>query len=94
MPEVTLCGVCNRTLSTAEELAQQYSIENVYTDFEKMLDDAKPDLVDIITPPVTHMAYVNAAIDRNIPVICQKPFTPSFAEASELMARLKRRRQK
>jgi predicted dehydrogenase len=94
MPEVTLCGVCNRTLSTAEELAQQYSIENVYTDFEKMLDDAKPDLVDIITPPVTHMAYVNAAIDRGIPVICQKPFTPSFAEASELVAKIEAQKAK
>lgn len=85
IPEVTLDAVCNRTRETADELAAQYSIKNVYSDFVEMLDQTKPDLVDIITPPITHVAYVKAAIERGIPVICQKPFTPSLREAKELV---------
>ena len=86
IPEVQLVGVCNRTQSTAEELADQYSINNVYTDFRQMLEVEKPDLVDIITPPVTHMDYVTTAVELGIPAICQKPFTSSVCEARKLVA--------
>jgi len=85
IPEVQLVGICNRTIEPAEELAALYDIRAVFQDFEKMLDEVKPDIVDIITPPSTHMAYVKACVIRNIPVICQKPFTPSLQDATELV---------
>ncbi len=85
MEEVDLVGVCNRSPAPAQELAQQYDIKGVYHDFAKMLDECKPDLVDIITPPITHSACVKAAVERGIPAICQKPFTPSYEEAKELV---------
>ena len=40
-----------------------------------------PTLLDIITPPKTHRAFVAAAIERRIPVICQKPFGENYADA-------------
>lgn len=86
IPEVKLVGVCNRTRTTAEELAGQYGIDNVYTDFRQMLEVEKPDLVDIITPPVTHVDYVTASVELGIPAICQKPFTSSITEARKLVA--------
>ncbi|MEZ5581801.1 MAG: Gfo/Idh/MocA family oxidoreductase [Candidatus Competibacteraceae bacterium] len=82
---ITLAAVCNRTRSDAEAFAKRYAIPEVFTDFEAMLDQIKPDLVDVITPPVTHSAYVQAAIDRGITVICQKPFTPTLQEAETLV---------
>lgn len=86
IPEVQLVGVCNRTLSSAVELADQYDIKNVYTDFRQMLEVEKPDLVDIITPPITHVDYVTTAVELGIPAICQKPFTSSAAEAQKLVS--------
>jgi D-apiose dehydrogenase len=85
MSEVQLVGICNRSLEPAQELAEQYDILAVFQDFNEMLDSVKPDLVDIITPPDTHVDYVRAAVKRGIPVICQKPFTPSLNEAKELV---------
>lgn len=82
---VELVGICNRTLEPANELAQQYNIADVYTDFEHMLDECQPDLVDIITPPETHAAYVRAAVDRGLDTICQKPFTSNLRDATELV---------
>lgn len=84
IPEVNLVGICNRSIKPAKELAEQYNIAGVYTDFAQMLDEIKPDLVDVITPPATHVKYVMHSVERNIPVICQKPFTPSVQEAREL----------
>lgn len=80
-----MVALCNRSLAPARELAQQYNIDAVYTDFAQMLDECKPDIVDIITPPETHSAYVKAAVDRGLFTICQKPFTEKLNEATSLV---------
>lgn len=79
--DVDLAAICNKTEANAQKIADSYNIGQVFTDFEKMLDSVKPDLVDIITPPSTHVAYIELAAARGIPVICQKPFTPSLKDA-------------
>ena len=86
--DVDLAAICNKTEINAQKIADEYAIPRVFTDFAAMLDHVKPDLVDIITPPSTHLAYIELAAARRIAVICQKPFTPSLAEAeraTELM---------
>jgi predicted dehydrogenase len=83
IPEVELVGVCNRSLGKAEEFAALYGIGSVHTDLARMLDAAKPDLLDIITPPETHLAAITVAAARGIDVICQKPFCATLAEAEQ-----------
>lgn len=89
--EVELVAICNRTRSRAEEFADRYGIGSVYTNFETMLDQTNVDLVDIITPPETHPANVRAAVDRNVAVICQKPFTPDLEQAERLVEYIQQR---
>ena len=88
---IELIAICNRTASTGEEFAVRYGIPAVYGDFETMLAEVKPDLVDVITPPVTHLAYVRAAVDKGVAVICQKPFTPNLEQAESLMREVKKK---
>ncbi|MCG8491680.1 MAG: Gfo/Idh/MocA family oxidoreductase [Sneathiellales bacterium] len=85
LEEVELIAVCNRTAKGAEEISSKFGIPYVYEDFCQMLDECQPDLVDVITPPETHISFVKEAVKRDIPVICQKPFTPSYQEASQLV---------
>ena len=80
---VEVAGVCSRSAESAEAIARDFGIARTFTDFPLMLDELRPDLVDIITPPETHLDYIGAAAGRGIPMICQKPFTRSLAEASE-----------
>ena len=44
-----------------------------------------PDLVDLITPPATHRAHIERIVAHGIPVICQKPFAPSLADATAIV---------
>jgi D-apiose dehydrogenase len=81
--EVELVGVCNRTLGSAQVFAGEFSIPVVTDDLDQMLDQAKPDLLDIITPPETHLAAIRLAAAHKIDVICQKPFCQTLAEAQE-----------
>ncbi len=94
MTNARLIGICNRSVEPALELAKKYNIASVFSDFEKMLDDCKPDLIDIITPPETHSAYVQAAVDRGLTTICQKPFTPNLREATKLVEHIKKKKAK
>jgi D-apiose dehydrogenase len=48
-----------------------------------MLDEAKPDLLDIVTEPASHLPLIRLAAERKIATICQKPFCRSLAEATE-----------
>lgn len=55
-----------------------------YGSLRAALVDLKPDLLDIITPPPTHMPTIREAIDGGIrAIICQKPFCNNLEEAKE-----------
>ncbi|MDU8926276.1 Gfo/Idh/MocA family oxidoreductase [Alisedimentitalea sp. MJ-SS2] len=55
-----------------------------YDDPGRMLAEVMPDIVDIITPPPTHLALIRQALAAGpMLVICQKPFCLGIEEARE-----------
>jgi predicted dehydrogenase len=53
-----------------------------FTDLRVMLDETKPDLLDIIVPPPGHATTIRTALDSGLRwIVCQKPFCTSLAEA-------------
>ncbi len=89
IPEVELVGMYNRRVDRLAPYAVEYGNPPVFDDFGRMLESVKPDIVDVITPPVTHHAFVEQALDAGCHVICQKPFTRSMSEARDLIAKAK-----
>ena len=83
IPEVELVGWCDRDVARVKGVA-------AYGSVEEMIDNAKPDLVDIVTPPDTHRELVSATAAHGLPVICQKPLAPTYAEAVEVVERAER----
>ncbi len=78
-------AIYNRTRSKAEALAKELGISRVYDDAERLIDEVKPDFIDIVTDPDTHSRFVHLAAARGIPVICQKPMATSLAEAESMV---------
>ncbi len=74
-------AIVNRDQAKARALADRYGIPAVHADLDAALDAVRPDLVDLITPPATHGAFVAKTVARGIPTICQKPFGTSYADA-------------
>ncbi|MCZ6853939.1 MAG: Gfo/Idh/MocA family oxidoreductase, partial [Gammaproteobacteria bacterium] len=85
LEDVHLSAICDLEYNKAENAAKQYGVGNCYTDFVEMLDTEKPDFVDIISRPDSHLALTRQAVDRGVAVICQKPLAPTFEEARELV---------
>jgi predicted dehydrogenase len=83
LPGADVVAICNRSRGKAEATAAKYGIPAVFDDLPRMLDEVKPDLVDIITPPETHLDSVRECAARGLAMVCQKPFTPTLAEARE-----------
>lgn len=67
----------------ARETAARWSIPRTFGGAAIMLREMSPDLVDIITPPATHLPLIALAAEHKVNVICQKAFCRNIAEAIE-----------
>jgi predicted dehydrogenase len=86
MPGASLEAACTRSnVARLEEIARRHGVRHTYLDAARMLDEVKPDLVDVITTPETHLALVELAAQRGIAVICQKPLAPSAQDARRMV---------
>lgn len=87
IPGASLVAICTRSnREKLHEIAGRYGVIHTYLDAARMLDEVKPDLVDIISTPETHLQFVTLAAERGIPAICQKPLAPTYEEACRVVA--------
>ena len=85
IPEVRLTALCDLDPLLADKRTQEFGINTAYTDYREMIDREKPDFVDIITPPPTHLAICRHASQRNIHILCQKPLAPTYSESRQIV---------
>jgi D-apiose dehydrogenase len=86
MEGVQCVAICDPVREKAESLARARNVPAVYTEAEALLEQEKPDFIDIVTSPETHHDLVLLAAKHRIPVICQKPMANSLADAEAMVA--------
>jgi predicted dehydrogenase len=69
-------------------------VGRVYGSPEELFNDPDVRIVDIATPPVGRMAWIERAIDAGKHVLAQKPLTTNAAELDALPALLDRARER
>ena len=80
IPGVELVGVCDMDMTKA-----LVSGAPAFCNFDDMLEKTRPDIIDIITPPDTHVAAIHRALEaKPSAIICQKPFGNSLEQAKDL----------
>jgi predicted dehydrogenase len=82
-PQVELAAICDSSNYVLSVL-QKYTGVATHSDYEKMLRHVPLDAVLIATPTRTHARMVRSALERDLHVFCEKPFTLSKADAEEL----------
>lgn len=75
----------SRKQQTADAFADKHSIEKRYTDRAAFLADTDLDFIYVASPNSLHYEWVKAALTAGRNVICEKPFTSTTAELSELI---------
>ncbi len=84
-PDVEVAGVCDSS-SYVLGVLKKYTGVPTYSDFDAMLDKADLDAVVIATPSSSHTRMVRAALERDLHVFCEKPFTLNPQDADALAA--------
>ncbi len=85
IPEVELMTICDHDIIAARSLADRYQVPSACSDFHEILDDSSIDIVDIITPPDSHLSIVRDVARSGKTIICQKPLAPTYAEAKTIV---------
>src|SRR2546425_1222425 len=71
----------------AEEVAREFDIPNVESDWRALVARDDIDLVSIVTPVVTHCEMTLAALERGKAVLCEKPMAMNGDEAQRMTER-------
>jgi predicted dehydrogenase len=68
--------------------ADKWDVSGRYTDYQKMVDDEKIDILVVATPTVAHYDNVLTALSKEIKVIfCEKPLTYTLKEGETLVTK-------
>lgn len=91
--DVKIAALCDVNREQALKRQKEFG-GDVFTDFDKMLAQIKPDAVWLCTPPAVRRAPLLACADKGIPVFCEKPVERSEAQGRQIAAELIKRKAK
>ncbi|MCU1265049.1 MAG: hypothetical protein JWM21_1367 [Acidobacteria bacterium] len=83
--KVELTALCDLNQEGARKLATEFGVPRVYADIGEMIEKEKPDLVDICTPPQTHVRLAIEAMKRGCHVLIEKPMALTVAECDQIV---------
>lgn len=86
VPGAAVVAVCDANPHMAEQAATRFQVPGNYTDLDRMLAEAKPDVVHITTPPASHLPIARKVVEAGVHAYVEKPLALDAAEAEELIA--------
>jgi predicted dehydrogenase len=85
-PQAEVVAICDSDGTRLKTVAEEYKIKSTYVSADKMLSEAKPDIVSVATPNVYHKPLTIAALQHGAHVLCEKPMAMNAEEAEEMLA--------
>lgn len=85
--DVEVAAFCQRTRSSAEKIAQEFRIPQVFTDYRELLELKDLDAVSIAAPVYLHHPIAIEALSRGIHLLCEKPLALNKEEAAAMLAK-------
>lgn len=84
-PHCEIVAACDREELMARQFCQRFRVKRQYSDLAQLLDEARPDVVHVTTPPGSHFQIGKQCLLRGVHVYIEKPFTLNSPEAEELV---------
>ena len=78
-------GACDVEPLMAEQLCERFRIERAFGDIAQMLEECRPDVVHITTPPQSHCSIGKQCLMAGANVYVEKPFAIDTNQAEELI---------
>jgi len=81
-----IVGACDSEPLMASQLCERFPVRRTFTGLDALLDEARPDVVHITTPPLSHFEIAKRCLERGCHVYVEKPFTVNAGQAETLIA--------
>jgi len=82
--DVEVSAICDKQESIAKKVAGQFGVRRYYSDFSEMLSKEELDVVDICTPPQTHVSLAIEAMEAGCHVLVEKPMAMNVNDVDEM----------
>jgi predicted dehydrogenase len=80
-----IVGVCDTEPLMAAQLRERFQVKRAYSVLGDLIEDARPDVVHITTPPESHYAIAKFCLERGCHIYVEKPFTLNEEDARRLV---------
>ncbi len=90
LPDVELAAICDLSPATAEAAAERFGVRSWFTDHRAMLEETRPDVVHVTTPPTSHFGPAMDSLNAGAHVIVEKPATPELEQLETMVGHAQR----
>lgn len=84
-PDVKFVAVCDQNRERARRFAQQFNVEQYYTDFAELLKNPEIEAVSIVTPDFAHTDLICSAMQAGKHVLVEKPLAITVEECQKIL---------
>ncbi len=93
-PGVEIAAICDAEPARMREAIANFALprERVFTEVEECLARTRPDFAVLCPATAQHAAYVERVARFRVPMLVEKPFAASLAEADRMIAAAKKAR--
>jgi nucleoside-diphosphate-sugar epimerase/predicted dehydrogenase len=81
-----IVGVCDADLGRANAFAQACRVDGVFGSLQQLVDERRPDVIHIVTPPQSHAHLAMEAMQAGCHVLVEKPMALTDTEAESMIA--------
>ncbi|MCB1474186.1 MAG: Gfo/Idh/MocA family oxidoreductase [Rhodobiaceae bacterium] len=83
--DMAITAICDTNARIRESAAERLGC-TAYASADDMLQSEELDGIVVTTPPLHHLCIAKAALERGVPVLCEKPLTVDSTAAVEMIA--------
>jgi myo-inositol 2-dehydrogenase/D-chiro-inositol 1-dehydrogenase len=83
-PPISLEAICDLSPERADRFCREFGYARAYTDFGRMIDEVRPDLIYVMVHPPATAGVLKAVLPLGIPIFTEKPPGISVTEAESL----------
>lgn len=84
--QAKVVAVCDLDSDLAKRTALKWKVPHHYSSYSELLNKEKLNVVDICTPPHTHVSLAVQAMESGINVVIEKPMAMTVSDARKIVA--------
>lgn len=88
-PDAEIVAICDTDENKCRELSQLYNNIPYFTSYDKMLEEIKADIINVVTPHALHAPMAIKALDKKFNVLVEKPMALTMKDCHAMNAAAK-----